>query len=72
VPNPSSLEVNFENASSENYDVVELYDSSGRKIYIKKRLKENKLNVSELPRGMYFIVFKKNTMITKVLKCIVK
>ncbi|WP_223269249.1 MULTISPECIES: T9SS type A sorting domain-containing protein [unclassified Polaribacter] len=72
VPNLSTLEVTFENAPAENYDVVELYDISGRKISIKKRLKENKLNVSELPGGMYFIVFKKDTITTQVLKCIVK
>ncbi len=71
-PNPSSKEVEFKNGSSENYNVVELYDYSGRNISIINRLSKNKLNVSGFSKGLYFIVFKKDTTTVKVLKCFVK
>lgn len=71
-PNPTSNEVTFKNASSDNYNNVEFYDNSGRKISIEGRLKDNKLDVSQFSKGLYFIVFKKDTITTKVLKCFVK
>lgn len=71
-PNPSSQEVTFKNANETNYDTVEVYDYSGRKINIKNKTKGNKLNVDGLSKGLYFIVFKKDTITTKVLRCFVK
>ncbi|QNM85303.1 T9SS type A sorting domain-containing protein [Polaribacter pectinis] len=71
-PNPSSKEVEFKNANSGNYNSVEMYDYSGRKISIEKRLNNNKIDVSKLSKGLYFIVFKNNNFTVKVLKCYVK
>lgn len=71
-PNPSSTEVEFKNADSENYDAIEMYDYSGRKLSIENRVDEHKLDVSGFSKGLYFIVFKKDTITTKVLKCFVK
>lgn len=71
-PNPSSKEVTFKNTNSENYDTIEMYDNSGRKIDIDNKIGKNKLDVSDFSKGLYFIVFKKKTVITKVLKCYVK
>jgi hypothetical protein len=71
-PNPSSKEITFKNANSENYDTIEMYDNSGRKISIDTKINKNKLDVSDFSKGLYFIVFKKKTVITKVLKCYVK
>ena len=71
-PNPSSKEVNFKNANSDNYDSLEIYDYSGRKISKDKILNNNKLDVSSFSKGLYFIVFKKNTITTKILKFFVK
>lgn len=71
-PNPSSKNVTFKNANAENHNSVELFDFSGRKIAIDKRLQKNKLDVSGFAKGLYFIVFKKDTITTKVLKCFVK
>ena len=71
-PNPSSKEIEFKNASLENYDTIEMYDNSGRKIDIDNKIDKNKLDVSGFSKGLYFIVFKKKTVITKVLKCYVK
>ncbi|QOD60961.1 T9SS type A sorting domain-containing protein [Polaribacter haliotis] len=71
-PNPSSKEVEFKNANSDNYNSIEMYDFSGRKITIEKRLNNEKLDVSNLSKGLYFIVFKKDTITAKVLKCYVK
>ena len=71
-PNPSSSEVNFENANSENYDNVALFNYYGKSFSTDKRLKNNKLDVSGLSKGLYFIVFKKDTTTVKVLKCLIK
>ena len=71
-PNPSSNEVEFKNASSDNYDSIEMYDYNGRKMSIDKKLNNDKLDVSGFAKGLYFIVFKKDTVTAKVLKCYVK
>ncbi|WP_435415060.1 T9SS type A sorting domain-containing protein [Polaribacter aestuariivivens] len=71
-PNPSSKEVEFKNANSDNYNAIEMYDYSGRKISIENKLNKDKLDVSQLSKGLYFIVFKKDTITAKVLKCYVK
>ncbi|MDP5104606.1 MAG: T9SS type A sorting domain-containing protein [Polaribacter sp.] len=71
-PNPASKEITFENANSENYDTVKFYDNVGREIVIKQEVYQNKLNVSQLSKGLYFVVFKKDTITTKVLKFVVK
>ncbi|MEO9569843.1 MAG: heparin lyase I family protein [Polaribacter sp.] len=66
----SSNEIVFNNSGK--YDAIELFDNSGRKISIEKRINKNKLNVSGFSKGLYFIVFKKDTLVNKVLKCYVK
>ena len=71
-PNPSSNEVEFKNANSDNYDTIEMYDYAGRKMSIDKKLNNDKLDVSGFSKGLYFIVFKKDTITAKVLKCYVK
>ena len=71
-PNPSSKEVEFKNANSDNYDTIEMYDYAGRKMSIDKKLNNDKLDVSGFSKGLYFIVFKKDTITAKVLKCYVK
>lgn len=70
--NPSSKKVEFKNANSDTYNAVEMYDYNGKKITIEKRLNNNTLDVSGLSKGLYFIVFKKDTITLKVLKCFVK
>jgi hypothetical protein len=71
-PNPSSKQVTFKNATSENYNKIEVYDYAGRKIDIHNKITDNKLNVDGFSKGLYFIVFKKDTITTKVLRCFVK
>lgn len=71
-PNPSSKEVEFKNANSDNYNSIKMYDYSGRRINIKNKLINNKLNIEGLSKGLYFIVFKNDKITTKILKCIVK
>ncbi|PWG04739.1 T9SS type A sorting domain-containing protein [Polaribacter aquimarinus] len=71
-PNPASKEVEFKNANSGNYNSIELYDFSGRKVNIKKRIQKNKLDISGFSKGLYFMVFKKDTVTTKILKCYIK
>ena len=71
-PNPSSKEVTLKKTNLDNYDTIEMYDYSGRNISIDKKINKNKLDVSGFSKGLYYIVFKKKTVITKVLKCYVK
>lgn len=71
-PNSSSKEMEFKNANPDNYDIIEMYDYAVRKIPIEKRLQNDKLDVSGFSKGLYFIVFKKDTVTAKILKCFVK
>ncbi|WP_252191125.1 T9SS type A sorting domain-containing protein [Polaribacter sp. Q13] len=71
-PNPASEDVEFKNVKLDTYDLIEVYDYSGRKISTDKKLHNDKLNVSGFSKGLYFIVFKKDAIIVKVLKCYVK
>lgn len=71
-PNPSSDSIELKNANSELYNKVDFYDATGKKISIDKRLKENKLDVKGIAKGTYYIVLKKDTITTKVLRCIIK
>jgi hypothetical protein len=66
----SSKEIEFKN--SKKYDTIELYNTTGRKIDINNRINKNTIDVSGLSNGLYFIVFKKKTIITKVLKSYIK
>jgi hypothetical protein len=71
-PNPSSKQIAFKNINSQNYDAIEMFDFSGRKISIEKKFQQEKLDVSGFSKGLYFIVFIKDTIRVKVLKCYIK
>lgn len=71
-PNPSSNKVFLKNATKEDYNHLELFDFKGKKISIHKKLKNNTLDVSNLSKGIYFLVLKKDSVTVKVLKCLVK
>jgi hypothetical protein len=72
TPNSSSKAVDLKYADSIDYDTVELYDYSGRKFSTDKKIHKKNLDVTGLSKGLYFIVFKKDTTILKVLKCYIK
>ncbi|OAD41406.1 hypothetical protein LPB303_15445 [Polaribacter atrinae] len=71
-PNPSSKEIEFKNVDSDAYDEVALFDNTGRKLDIEKRLNNHKLDVRGFSTGLYFVVFTKDSIIAKVLKCYIK
>lgn len=71
-PNPSYKEIEFKNIDALNYDTIEMYDYSGRKISLDKKLEKNRLDVSSFSKGLYFVVFKKDSVNLKVLKCYIK
>ena len=71
-PNPTSETVEFINVDSNIFNSVHLFDVKGRKISISKRLDQNKIDVKGFSKGLYFIVLKKDTITTKVLKCFIK
>ena len=70
--NPTSNKVELDNLNLNNYSIVELYDYFGKRINIDNKIDKNKLDVSNLSKGLYFIVLKKDTDIARVLKCYVK
>lgn len=49
-----------------------MYDYAGRKMSIDKKLNNGKLDDSGFSKGLYLIVFKKDTITVKVLECYVK
>lgn len=69
IPNPVTSIVKFKYANPSNFNKVELYNSLGKKISLKNRVSDNSMNVSGFAKGLYFIVFKKDTVTTKILKC---
>lgn len=71
-PNPSSKEIEFKNIGSLNYNTIELFDFSDRQINVDNKFQNDKLDVSDFSKGLYFIVFKKDTVKLKVLKCYIK
>ncbi len=71
-PNPTSSIVQLKNGNLNTYSSLELYDFVGRKVPIHNRLSNNTLEVSNLSKGLYFIVIKKDSITIKVLKCYIK
>jgi len=71
IPNSSSV-ITIKSFKIKNFDGLELYNNSGEQIPIEKRLKRQKLSVSGLEAGVYFIVLRKNKRAAKVLKCTIK
>ncbi|MGJ8548944.1 heparin lyase I family protein [Winogradskyella wichelsiae] len=71
VSNPSKESVTFKNVEADDYDSIILYNSEGKIISAKNRLKKHKLDVSDLKPGLYYIVFMKLQRTVKVLKCLV-
>ena len=64
--------INFKNSIDEDYDAIQLFDSTGKTISTKEILKKYKLNMSDLSSGNYYVAFKKDKRAIKVLKCIVE
>lgn len=71
-PNPASNKVILKNANLENYNQIKVFNTLGKLLITKSEIKNNTLDVSSLTKGLYFIVLKKNTTTTKVLKCYIK
>ena len=71
-PNPTSGDVAIQNVDPDSFDTLQLYDYSGRSLSLKNRLDRNRLNLSGVSKGLYFIVFKKDNIVLKVFKCFVK
>lgn len=71
-PNPSSSQFTIKNLNSEVYNSIQLFDSVGKKLSVKNKLNQNTLDVSGFSKGVYFIVFKKDAITIKVLKCFIK
>ncbi|WP_417859574.1 T9SS type A sorting domain-containing protein [Winogradskyella sediminis] len=72
VPNPSKTSVTLEHLELLDYDRIQLFDSSGKRIPSSHRFQKNTLNVSGLASGLYFISILKSNRPIKTLKCIVE
>lgn len=68
IPNPITGSVVIKNLKIDPYDGIELYDHTGKQIPLKKRLMRKKLDFSGLQSGLYYLVFRKNLFVSKVLK----
>ncbi|WP_299118813.1 heparin lyase I family protein [uncultured Winogradskyella sp.] len=69
VPDSKKRTVNFKSSRADDYDSIELYDGTGKKVSTKKILKKYKLDLSALSAGNYYLVFTKNKRTVKILKC---
>ena len=72
IPNPATNSVILKNANLDNYNKVQVFNTLGKLLITKGEIKNSTLDVSSLTKGLYFIVLKKNTTTTKVLKCYIK
>lgn len=71
-PNPASKKVFLKNVNINDYDSIEVYNTLGKIKNINQRIEDNSLDVSNLSKGLYFIILKKDSIITKVLKCYIQ
>ena len=68
---PIKKEVVLKGIKSKKYNSVGMYDYNGQNIPIDKLVTEDRLDVSSLSKGLYFIVYKKDETIMKLLNCFV-
>lgn len=64
--------LSFKTIKPDGYDSIQLFDNIGNKISTKKRLKKNKLSITELSNGDYYIAFLKSKRPLKVIKFLIK
>ncbi|QCX39227.1 T9SS type A sorting domain-containing protein [Aureibaculum algae] len=67
-PNPATDKVTMKGNNLDGYDAIELHDSFGREVRLKRPMDNNSFNVSNLKNGIYFVVFKKDNEISVVKK----
>ena len=72
IPNPSKNSITFKNIQKTDYDAIVLHNSLGAEVKVIKRLKNKKLDVSILSRGLYYIKLVKDKRVIKVLKCLIE
>jgi hypothetical protein len=71
-PNPTSNKIYLKNVKLDDYDTIEVYDRLGKINIINQKVEDNSLDVSSLSKGLYFVILKKDSLITKVLKCYIQ
>jgi len=64
--------LSFKTIKPDGYDSIQLFDNIGNKISTKKRLKKNKLSITELSNGDYYIAFLKSKRPLKIIKFLIK
>jgi hypothetical protein len=67
-PNPASDRITIRGISFDNKNELSVYDLYGRKVISKKNVLSNSLDIAHLNQGLYFLVIKKNTLVTAVEK----
>jgi len=72
VPNPAKQIVSLKNIRAEDYDVIQVFDNTGRKVLSQKQRADHQLDLSSLSSGLYYISLLKSYQTIKILKCLVK
>jgi hypothetical protein len=67
-PNPTTGIFDLKNI--ENYEKIEIFDQNGRLVRQFLNNKNNQFNISDLPRGVYEVIIKKNdeSLVLKIIK----
>ena len=54
-PNPANNTLNFSTANNVKIDAAKIFDSTGKLIFIENNLADNRIDISNLSNGIYFI-----------------
>ena len=72
VPNPSNGIVLIEEAHSNSFDSINLYDNSGRFIRHLNSSMNNSIDLTNFNTGLYFVAFKKGNSTIHIQKLLIK
>jgi len=72
VPNPAKQIVSLKNIRAEDYDAIQVFDNTGRKVLSQKQRKDHQLDISSLSSGLYHITLLNSNQTIKILKCLVE
>jgi hypothetical protein len=72
VPNPAKQIVSIKNIKAEDYDKIQVFDSTGKKVLSEKQRKDHQVDISSLSSGLYHITLLNSNLKVKTLKFIVE
>jgi hypothetical protein len=72
APNPAKQIVSIKNIKAENYNKIQVFDSTGKKVLSQKQGKDHQVDISSLSSGLYQITLLNSNLKVKTLKFIVE